>query len=77
MHTTRSVRFSKFTVLFPSHSMSKSLFSSLSMTFGRPSMIPENYLRLELPAITLQVVGQARQPTATTQKDGMFYAATL
>ena len=77
MHITRSVRYSKFTVSFPSRSMSESLLSSLSMTFGRPSMIPENYLRLELPVITLQVVGQARQPTTTTQKDGMFYTATL
>ncbi|KAI6853580.1 hypothetical protein KC365_g15891 [Hortaea werneckii] len=50
---------------------------SLSMTFGRPSMIPENYLRLELPAITLQVVGQTPQSTAAPQKDAMFYTATL
>lgn len=40
-------------------------------------MIPENYLRLELPAITLQVVGQTPQSTAAPQKDAMFYTATL
>jgi hypothetical protein len=51
--------------------------SSLSMTFGRPSMIPENYLKLELPSIILQVVGQTPQSMATPQKDAMFYTATL
>lgn len=77
MRATGSVRHSRRALLYTPDSVSKFLCSSLSMTFGRPSMIPENYLRLELPAITLQVVGQTPQPTATPQKDAMFYTATL
>ncbi|KAG9251910.1 transcriptional regulatory protein GAL4 [Emericellopsis atlantica] len=50
---------------------------SLSMTFGRPSMITESYLKLELPSTTLQVLGQTPMPYPSPQKDGMFYTATL
>ncbi|CAG9981191.1 unnamed protein product [Clonostachys byssicola] len=50
---------------------------TLSMTFGRPSMIPEGYLRLELPAPTLQVMGQTPQPTPAPQMDAMFFTATI
>uniref|UniRef100_A0A0B7KLQ8 Zn(2)-C6 fungal-type domain-containing protein n=1 Tax=Bionectria ochroleuca TaxID=29856 RepID=A0A0B7KLQ8_BIOOC len=47
------------------------------MTFGRPSMIPEVYLRLELPTPTLQVMGQTPQPTPAPQVDAMFFTATI
>ncbi|CAM1508662.1 Fc.00g055100.m01.CDS01 [Cosmosporella sp. VM-42] len=47
------------------------------MTFGRPSMIPESYLRLELPITNLQVVGQTPQPTPSPQMDAMCYTATI
>lgn len=47
------------------------------MTFGRPPMIPESYLKLELPYTSLQVVGQTPQPAPTPQMDGMFYTATM
>lgn len=47
------------------------------MTFGRPSMIPESYLKLELPYTSMQVMGQTPQPAPTPQMDGMFYTATM
>ncbi|VUC26112.1 unnamed protein product [Clonostachys rosea] len=50
---------------------------TLSMTFGRPSMIPEGYLRLELPAATLQVLGQTPQSNPAPQLDAMFFTATI
>lgn len=40
-------------------------------------MIPEGYLRLELPAPTLQVMGQTPQPTPAPQVDAMFFTATM
>ena len=40
-------------------------------------MIPESYLKLDLPNMMLQVVGQTPQLTGTAQKDAMFYTATL
>lgn len=47
------------------------------MTFGRPAMIPESYLKLELPIATLQVVGQTPQPTPVPQMDALCYTATM
>ncbi|CAG9955384.1 unnamed protein product [Clonostachys rosea f. rosea IK726] len=50
---------------------------TLSMIFGRPSIIPEGYLRLELPAAILQVIGQTPQSTPAPQMDTMFFTATI
>lgn len=47
------------------------------MTFGRPAMIPESYLRLDLPITTLQVLGQTPQPAPTPQMDAMAFNATM
>lgn len=52
-------------------------YSTLSMTFGRPAMIPENYIKCDLPITTLQVVGQTPQPTPLPQMDAMCYTATM
>lgn len=40
-------------------------------------MIPENYVKLELPTSTLQVVGQTSESTPVYMMDGLFYTATL
>ncbi|CAK7219252.1 hypothetical protein SCUCBS95973_003756 [Sporothrix curviconia] len=51
---------------------------TLSMTFGRPSMIHENYLKLALPITDMQIVGQEPQPDPTPpQMDGLYYTATI
>ena len=51
--------------------------STLSMTFGRPAMIPESYVKLELPLATLQVTGQTPQPQETPQVDALAFTATM
>lgn len=50
---------------------------TLSMTFGRPSMIPEKYLKLDMPIVSMQVVGQTPQPNNSSQLDAMFFTATM
>ncbi|CAK7216114.1 hypothetical protein SBRCBS47491_002722 [Sporothrix bragantina] len=50
---------------------------TLSMTFGRPSMIHENYLKLALPITDMQIVGQEPQTDPTPQMDGLYYTATI
>ncbi|CAK7204575.1 hypothetical protein SEUCBS139899_007333 [Sporothrix eucalyptigena] len=50
---------------------------TLSMTFGRPSMIHESYLKLELPITDMQIVGQEPQTVPTPQMDGLYYTATI
>ena len=51
---------------------------TLSMTFGRPAMIHENYLKLALPITDMQIVGQEPQPEPTPpQMDGLYYTATI
>lgn len=47
------------------------------MTFGRPSMIPEKYLKLDMPLSNLQMVGQPLMPMLAPQMDAMFFAATM
>ncbi|ERS94911.1 hypothetical protein HMPREF1624_08622 [Sporothrix schenckii ATCC 58251] len=66
---------------------------TLSMTFGRPAMIHESYLTLELPITDMQIVGPddmqtdtepaamnaSASPSATTspQMDGLYFTATI
>lgn len=50
---------------------------TLSMTFGRPSMIPDKYLKLEMPISSMQVVGQTPDPSPSPQVDAMFFTATM
>lgn len=47
------------------------------MTFGRPSMIPEKYLKLDMPLSSLQMVGQPLTPMLVPQMDAMFFTATM
>lgn len=47
------------------------------MTFGRPSMIHESYIKLDMPLINVQVLGSTPQPDPGPHMDGMYYTATL
>ena len=40
-------------------------------------MIPESYVKLELPLATLQVTGQTPQPQETPQADALAFTATM
>ncbi|KFZ23187.1 hypothetical protein V502_02339 [Pseudogymnoascus sp. VKM F-4520 (FW-2644)] len=50
---------------------------TLSMTFGRPAIIPETYVKLDLPNILMQIVGNTTQNEASPQMDAVFYTATI
>ncbi|KAJ5220557.1 transcriptional regulatory protein GAL4, partial [Penicillium chermesinum] len=50
---------------------------SLSMTFGRPAMIPESYCKLDLPAATFQIVGNSTSSSKEPRGDATFYTATV
>lgn len=47
------------------------------MTFGRPAIIPETYVKLDLPNILMQIVGNTTQNEASPQMDAVFYTATM
>lgn len=40
-------------------------------------MIPEKYLKLDMPIVSMQVVGQTPQPNNSSQLDAMFFTATM
>ncbi|KAK5553975.1 hypothetical protein LTR46_008082 [Exophiala xenobiotica] len=50
---------------------------TLSMTFGRPSIIPEKYVKLELPSASIQVMGQVPDGDVTQRIDAMYFQATI
>ncbi|CRG88732.1 Quinic acid utilization activator [Talaromyces islandicus] len=50
---------------------------TLSMTFGRPCIIPQSYIRLELPSVEMQVLGRTPQPETCTHRDGCFFTAAI
>lgn len=47
------------------------------MTFGRPAMIPDKYVKLELPITSIRIVGQTPQSDSTSQMDAMCFIATM
>ena len=47
------------------------------MTFGRPSIIPETYVKLDYPNPLIQIVGNTTQAEPSQQLDGLFYTATM
>lgn len=51
--------------------------STLSMTYGRACMIPEKYVKLELPTADIQVVGQTPRTDASRRMDAMYFRATM
>ncbi|KIX98660.1 uncharacterized protein Z520_05961 [Fonsecaea multimorphosa CBS 102226] len=50
---------------------------TLSMTYGRACMIPEKYVKLELPIADIQVVGQTPSTDARRRMDAMYFRATI
>ena len=52
-------------------------YRTLSMTFGRPSIIPEKYVKLELPSASIQVMGQVPDGDVTQRIDAMYFQATM
>jgi hypothetical protein len=47
------------------------------MTFGRPAIIPETYVKLDLPNTLIQIVGNTTQNEPKSQMDSLFYTATM
>lgn len=47
------------------------------MTFGRPSIIPDTYVKLELPISNMKIVGQVPESEFTPQMDATYYTATM
>ena len=51
---------------------------TLSMTFGRPAAIPDDYVRLELPMNIDQIIPSSTQPTdLRVQNSVNFFNATM
>ncbi|KIW29792.1 uncharacterized protein PV07_05580 [Cladophialophora immunda] len=50
---------------------------TLSMTYGRPCMIPEKYVKLELPTADIQVMGQTPRTDVRQRMDAMYFRATI
>lgn len=57
--------------------MQANTYSNLSMTFGRPAIIPESYVKLEPPCPTMHIVGREPQETEEPQMDAMFFTAAV
>lgn len=47
------------------------------MTFGRPCMIPDKYVKLELPSGDMQVMGQTPESGRSPRVDAMYLRATM
>lgn len=50
---------------------------TLSMTFGRPCIIPQSYIRLEMPLLGVQMTGRCPQPGIHAHLDGCFFTAAM
>ncbi|KAK6385028.1 hypothetical protein LTS17_002591 [Exophiala oligosperma] len=50
---------------------------TLSMTYGRACMIPEKYIKLELPTADIQVMGQSPVMDTRQRMDAMYFRATM
>ncbi|KIW39315.1 hypothetical protein, variant [Exophiala oligosperma] len=50
---------------------------TLSMTYGRACMIPEKYIKLELPTADIQVMGQSPVMDTRQRMDAMYFRATI
>ncbi len=47
------------------------------MTFGRPCIIPEKYVKLELPSADIQIMGQTPDSGAVQRMDARYFQATM
>ncbi|KAJ9377612.1 transcriptional regulator family: Fungal Specific TF [Paecilomyces variotii] len=50
---------------------------TLSMTFGRPCMIPESYVKLGMPVKDMQMLGPTLQIEPGPQRDAYFFTAAI
>ncbi|KAL1866395.1 hypothetical protein Plec18167_009063 [Paecilomyces lecythidis] len=50
---------------------------TLSMTFGRPCMIPESYVKLDMPVKDMQMLGHTLQIEPGPQRDAFFFTAAI
>ncbi|KIW21196.1 hypothetical protein PV08_01776 [Exophiala spinifera] len=50
---------------------------TLSMTYGRACMIPEKYIKLELPTADIQIMGQTPGVDARRRMDAKYFRATI
>ncbi|KAL6249362.1 hypothetical protein RBB50_003215 [Rhinocladiella similis] len=50
---------------------------TLSMTYGRACMIPEKYIKLELPTADIQIMGQTPRMDTRQRMDAMYFRATI
>ncbi|KKA20471.1 hypothetical protein T310_5522 [Rasamsonia emersonii CBS 393.64] len=50
---------------------------TLSMTFGRPCIIPQSYVKLEMPLHDMQMLGQSPQLESGPFADGCFFTAAI
>ncbi|KAL6241621.1 hypothetical protein RBB50_011402 [Rhinocladiella similis] len=50
---------------------------TLSMTFGRPCIISEKHVRLELPSANIQIMGQTPDSAAIQHMDARYFQATI
>lgn len=52
-------------------------FRTLSMTFGRPCIIPQSYVKLDMPLHDMQMLGQSPQLESGPYADGCFFTAAM
>ncbi|KAL1963182.1 hypothetical protein VTN77DRAFT_8615 [Rasamsonia byssochlamydoides] len=50
---------------------------TLSMTFGRPCIIPQSYVKLDMPLHDMQMLGQSPQLESGPYADGCFFTAAI
>ncbi|KAH8689695.1 fungal-specific transcription factor domain-containing protein [Talaromyces proteolyticus] len=50
---------------------------TLSMTFGRPCIVPQSYVRLEMPLHGMQMLGRTTQPEIRAHRDACFFTAAI
>ncbi|KAI1324929.1 fungal-specific transcription factor domain-containing protein [Xylariaceae sp. FL0255] len=50
---------------------------ALSMTFGRPAIVPQSYVKLNLPSPTVHMVGTRSKSKDTPYLDAMYLIATI
>ncbi|GAW23679.1 hypothetical protein ANO14919_132540 [Xylariales sp. No.14919] len=50
---------------------------TLSMTFGRPAIIPQSYVKLSLPSTSVHMVGNRNENATGPYLDAMYFTATI
>lgn len=47
------------------------------MTFGRPCIVPDKYVKLELPTADLQIMAPTPGSDVSQRMDAMYFRATM